>query len=54
MGLIENSLLLIDQRGRQAKRDLPPSMSTANIDNSITDLKNKILMLLVIEGVRMN
>jgi len=54
MTLIEYSLHMIHQRGEVAKKKLGSRITSDIIDNQVTELKNKMLMLLIIEGVRLN
>ena len=50
---MEHSLLLIDQRAEETKKKLP-FIDSKTFDLAALRLKNKMLMLLVIEGVRLN
>ncbi len=54
MTFIEYSLAIIDQRGEIAKQALGSRITSKLVDETTKELKNKILMLLVIEGVRLN
>ena len=54
MTFIERSLSIIDQRGEIAKQNLGSFLTSKIVDETTKELKNKILMLLVIEGVRLN
>jgi hypothetical protein len=54
MTFIERSLSIIDQRGEIAKKNLGSFITSKIVDETTKELKNKILMLLVIEGVRLN
>lgn len=54
MTFIERSLAIIDQRGEVTKRKLGNRITSEIIDEVTAELKNKMLVLLVIEGVRLN
>ena len=54
MTLIQYSLQLIDERGEITKQKLGSRITSEIIDEVTAELKNKMLMLLVIEGVRLN
>ena len=54
MTFIQHSLQLIEQRGEIAKQKLGSRITSEIIDQATTQLKNQILMLLVIDSVRLN
>jgi hypothetical protein len=54
MTFMQYSLHLIDQDGEVAKQKLSNRITSRNVDEVIAELKNKMLRLLIIEGVRLN